>query len=140
MGKSAVLHEVDGNSFQPGYRMPPSNSRSWLGAGRPGPATARALVYGNLTAVWADYMAHGARQLVIGMLLEDRAGLVCLTQAIPDAQPTVVRLSAPLAMIEQRLRRREQQVEDDLVDNGQRSVSEVAREILRLADWLPPTS
>jgi hypothetical protein len=130
-------------------------ARCWpLGSGE-----RTALVYGNFAAVWANYAAHGARRLAIGMLLEDRATLGHLSEAVPGAQPVVVRLSALLEVIEQRLRERErdptaeldaarylvrrmaeQKLEDHLVDNGQRPVSEVARQILRLSGWLPTGS
>lgn len=158
VGKSTVLHEVDRLLVEAGASHATVEleelARSWP----PGIRDRAALVYGNLGAVWANYAAHGARRLAIGMLLEDRATLGHLVQAVPGAQPTVVRLYAPLALIERRLRHREpdlageldaarhlvprmdeQRVEDHLVDNGQRPLAEVAEEVLRLAGWLPTT-
>jgi ribose 1,5-bisphosphokinase PhnN len=159
VGKSVVLREVDRVLVSAG--VPHASveleelARCWV----PGPEDRTAMVYGNLAAVWAGYAAHGAQRLAVGMLLEDRASLAHLGEAIAGAQPMVVRLTAPLAVIEQRLRGREpqasaelpaarylaramdeQKVEDHLVDNGQRPIAEVAREILQLAGWLPVAS
>jgi ribose 1,5-bisphosphokinase PhnN len=162
VGKSAVLYEVDRLLVEAGVAHASVEleelARCWTPASETGVPNRAALVYGNLAAVWANYAAYGAPRLVIGMLLEDRATLTHLSQAIPGAQPTVVRLYAPLAVIEQRLRRREpdpaaeldaarylvprmdeQKVEDHLVDNGGRPLPEVAREIVRLVGWLPTT-
>jgi hypothetical protein len=170
VGKTAVLYEIDRLLIEAGVAHASVEleelARCWASGTNSGikPDTKTgitnrpALVYGNLGSVWANYAAHGARQLVIGMLLEDRATLAHVSQAIPDAQPTVVRLYAPLEVIEQRLRRREpdpapeldaarylvprmdeQKVEDHLVDNGGRPLPEVAREILRVVGWLPTT-
>jgi len=166
VGKTAVLYEVDRLLIEAGVAHASVEleelARCWTHGNKTGNKTdltnRAALVYGNLAAVWANYAAHGARQLAIGMLLEDRATLAHVSQAIPDARLTVVRLYAPLAVIEERLRRREpdpdpeldaarflvprmdeQKVEDYLVDNGGRPLPEVAREILRLVGWLPTT-
>jgi predicted kinase len=158
VGKSAVLHEVDRLLIEAGAAHATVELEELARCWAPGITNRAALVSGNLGAVWANYAAHGARRLVIGMLLEDRATLAHVSQAIPDAQPTVVRLYAPLEVIEQRLRRRapdpaaeldaarylvprmdEQKVEDHLVDNGGRPLPEVAQEILRLVGWLPTT-
>jgi hypothetical protein len=162
VGKTAVLYEVDRLLIEAGVAHASVEleelARCWAQSNKTDLTNRAALVYGNLAAVWANYAAHGARRLVIGMLLEDRATLAHVSQAIPDAQLTVVRLYAPLAVIEERLRRREpdpdpeldaarylvprmdeQKVEDHLVDNGGRPLPEVAREILRLVGWLPTT-
>lgn len=69
---------------------------------------------------------------------------------------TVVRLHAPLSLIEERIRKREPDPErelsaarrlvphmdmlgigDHLVENGRRPLGEVASEVLRFAGWLP---
>lgn len=155
VGKTTVLYDVDRQLIAAGVAHASVELEELARCWAPGIGNRPALVYANLAAVWANFAAHGARQLVIGMLLEKRADLEHLSRAIPDARPAVVRLTAPLAVIEQRLRGREldataeidaarylvrrmdeQKVEDHLVDNGQRPVAAVAREILERAGWL----
>jgi hypothetical protein len=82
-------------------------------------------------------------------------GLV--SEAIPGAATTVVRLHAPLSALEQRIHLREPaaregelhgarwwtqhfnevRVQDYVVETEDRPVDDIAREVLRLADWLP---
>ena len=116
------------------------------------------LAFANLAAVWPIYAAAGAERLMVARVIEDRAELDHYRAAVPGAQPIVCRLTAPLALMHERLRIREpgmtfnQQlaraaeladileragVEDYVVDNGPgRSVGEVAYEVLSLAGWL----
>jgi chloramphenicol 3-O-phosphotransferase len=85
-----------------------------------------------------------------------RHATVELEEAVPGALVTVVRLHAPLDVVEQRIRGRErsspdaeldgarwwtrhferEQPEDYLVESDQRPVREIAAELLRLAGWL----
>jgi len=155
VGKSTVLHEIDQHLVAAGVPHASVELEELARCWTPGSANRTALVYGNLAALWASYAAHGAGRLAITMLLEDRADLARLSEAVPDARLTVVRLTAPLAVLEQRLYQREpdpaaelgaarylvrrmaeQDVADHLVDNGRRPVSEVALDVLRLAGWL----
>jgi chloramphenicol 3-O-phosphotransferase len=119
---------------------------------RPGLAVAWALA-----GLWSNYAVRGAKRLLLEMLVEDRSELGRLAGAIPGAEITLVRLHAPLELIEQRIRRREpDDPEGELcgarwwaarmgqwaanecvvVNNGDRSVREVAAEVLRAAGWL----
>jgi hypothetical protein len=78
-----------------------------------------------------------------------------IVEAVPGAEVTVIRLRAPLAVLQARIRSREAGdqgwfleaaahtaevleragVEDHLVDYGDRSALEVAQEVLRLVGW-----
>jgi len=114
-------------------------------------------MYRNLAELWSNYAARGAERLLLEMLAGDRSELRWLAEAVPGAAITVVRLHAPLELIEERIRRREpDDPEGELcgarwwaarmerwaasgcvvVNNGDRSVREVAAEMLRAAGWL----
>jgi hypothetical protein len=116
------------------------------------------IAYRNLACVWANFAEAGAERLLLERVLEQRSQLRELEAAIPGAEVTVVRLRAPLALIERRVLGREPHaasdwhlgaarwltprmdvwaVEDHLVENGDRLLEDVAREVLRLAGWLP---
>lgn len=117
------------------------------------------LAFANLAAVWPNYAAGGAARLLIARVVEDRADLDSYRAAVPGAEPVVCRLTAPLAVMRERLRLREPgmfleaalsraeeleaildrtRVEDFAVDNGPgRHITEVAREVLTRAGWLP---
>jgi hypothetical protein len=116
-----------------------------------------AFVYQNLAALWSNFVAVGASRLLLAALVEQRSDLRFVSEAIPGAAITVVRLHAPLSAVEQRIRLREPadpedelvgarwwtqhfyevRVEDYVVETENRPVGEIAREVLRLADWLP---
>jgi chloramphenicol 3-O-phosphotransferase len=110
----------------------------------------------NLACVWANFREAGAGRLILTRVLEDRSLLRRVTEAIPGAQITVVRLRAPVAVLHERIRAREAGdpswflgaathtadvfeqagVEDHLVDNENRPATEVAEEVLRRVGWL----
>jgi hypothetical protein len=115
------------------------------------------IAYRNLSSLWSNFAAGGAERLLLERVLEQRSQLRELEQAIPDAEITVVRLRAPLPMIEQRVRGREPHtasewhiaaaqwltprmdtwaVGDHVVENVDRPIREVAAETLRLAGWM----
>jgi pimeloyl-ACP methyl ester carboxylesterase len=130
-------------------------ARSW-----PPPADdewSERIAYRNLASLWSNFATGGAERLLLERVLEQRSQLRHLQEAIPDAQVTVVRLRAPLSLIEERVRTRQPHAasewhlgaarwlaprmdrwsaEDHLVENGDRPLGEVAREVLRLAGWL----
>ena len=115
-------------------------------------------MFTNLAAVWSNYVEGGAERLIVARVVEDRAELAQYRAAVPDAQPVVCRLTAPLALMHERLRIREPGmnldraleraheltdileragVEDFAVDNGPgRPIGDVAREALSRAGWL----
>jgi hypothetical protein len=110
----------------------------------------------NLACMWANFRQAGADRLILVRVLEARSLLRRVTEAVPGAQFTVVRLRAPLAVIHERIRSREAsdpdwflgaathtaevfeqaQVEDHLVDNENRPATEVAEEVLHRVGWL----
>jgi hypothetical protein len=160
VGKTAVLLEADALLTE--ARVPHAAvvleelTRSW-----PAPADDEwneRVAYRNLACVWSNFAAAGAERLLLERVLEQRSQLREFQAAIPGAEVTVVRLRAPLALIEQRVHVRHAHaasewhlgaarwltprmdawaVEDHLVDNGDRPVHEVALNVLRLASWLP---
>ena len=115
-------------------------------------------MFRNLAVVWPVYAAAGAERLLVARVVEDRAMLQQYRKAVPGAEPVVCRLTASIATMLERLRVREPgmfqaeaivrakelagileraQAEDFTVDNGEeRSVTEVAREVLTRAAWL----
>ncbi len=156
VGKTAVLHEADLLLIESGASHATVEleevARCW-----PDTMETRApLVYRNLAAIWSNFVAAGASRLLLAGLVEQRSELRLLSQAVPGAAVTVVRLDAPLPVLEQRIRRREPgkpepeidgarwwaerlhetRPEDHLVPTEGRSVGEIAREVLRLASWL----
>jgi hypothetical protein len=111
----------------------------------------------NLACMWANFRQAGADRLIFARVLETRSLLRRVTEAVPGAQITVVRLRAPLAVLHERIRGREAgdpewflgaathteevferaQVEDHLVDNENRPAAVVAGEVLQRVGWLP---
>jgi adenylylsulfate kinase len=159
VGKTAVLDEAD--RLLTRAQVPHATlvmeaiARSWPVPGDD--EWNEGVAYRNLACVWSNFAAGGAERLLLERVLEQRSQLRHLEAAIPGAEVTVVRLRAPLDLIEERLRARQASaesewhlgaarwlaprmdawaVEDHLVDNGERPLSEVAAEVLRVAGWL----
>ena len=130
--------------------------RCWASA--PHTAPTERVIYRNLGALWSNFAAVGAQRLLIELILDDDAAaqLQHLRAAVPEAEVTVVRLQAPITLIEQRIRRRDPYPDDELsaarwlaprlehlgigdlvVENGRRAPGEVAAEILHAVGWLP---
>jgi hypothetical protein len=117
------------------------------------------LMFENLASLWPNYRAHGATHLILARVLEDRGELARYRVAVPGADITVCRLVAPEAARVQRLvermppgpsrdwhLRRTVELEavlgrlaheDFTVENGSRSVREVALDVLSHAGWVP---
>ncbi|MBZ0286349.1 MAG: adenylyl-sulfate kinase [Anaerolineae bacterium] len=119
----------------------------------------RELAVRNLAAVWANFYAAGVRRLILARIIESADDIRQFGDSIPNAHILVCLLQASADMIRQRITEREpgssrtflltitsrigEQIANlDLpgirVDNGQRSVNEVAREILARAGWPCP--
>lgn len=114
------------------------------------------LTHRNLACMWANFRQAGADRLLLVRVLEARSLLRQVVEAVPGAEVTVVRLRAPLAVLQARIRSREAsdpswflgaathtakvleqaRVEDHLVDNEDRPVAAVAEEVLRRVGWL----
>jgi chloramphenicol 3-O-phosphotransferase len=118
------------------------------------------LIHRNLAALWRQFDAAGARELVLCRVLEDRALLRHVHAAVPGADIVVVHLHAPITTLHARIRRREagrdptwyldtathlsrsmrpDDVADLVVDNDDRPARAVAAEILSRTGWLPPS-
>jgi chloramphenicol 3-O-phosphotransferase len=157
VGKTAVLHEADSLLIEADARHATVEleeiARCWTDAVE----TSRvSFVHRNLTALWSSFAAAGATRLLLSGLVERRSEVQRVSDAVPGAAVTVVRLHAPLAVLEERIRLREpaspdgeldgarwwtrhferEQPEDYLVESDQRPVREIAGEVLRLAGWL----
>jgi predicted kinase len=116
------------------------------------------LMFENLASLWPNYQAHGATRLILARVLEDRTELVRYRAAVPSAEITVCRLTAPEAVRLHRLHGRmpagpsrdwhlgrtvelervldRLACEDFAVENGDRPVREVALEVLARAGWV----
>jgi hypothetical protein len=158
VGKTAVLHEADALLIEAGAAHATVEveelARCWSD---PAERSRSHLVYGNLAALWSNFAAAGASRLLLAGLIEQRSELSLVSEAVPGAAVTVVRLHAPLPVLEKRIRLREPaspegeldgarwwtrhldqvRLEDHVVDTDGRAVGEVARDVLRLARWLP---
>jgi hypothetical protein len=117
------------------------------------------LTHRNLACMWANFRQAGADRLILVRVLEARSLLRQVAEAVPGAEVTVVRLRAPLAVLQTRIRSLEAgdpswylgaathtakvleqaRVEDHLVDNEDRPVAVVAEEVLHRVGWLDPS-
>jgi adenylylsulfate kinase len=81
----------------------------WLNWVHLGPAFTRYddLLIRNLTAVWPNFLAAGARSFVLVRAVEKQATIDAIRAALPDADLAVVRLVASPSAIAERLRRRD---------------------------------
>jgi hypothetical protein len=158
VGKTAVLREADALLIEAGFGHATVEleeiARCWPNAIE---GSRTAFVYQNLAALWSNFVAIGASRLLLSALVEQRSDLHLVSEAIPEAAITVVRLHARLSALEQRIRLREPadpeeelvgarwwskhfsevRVEDHVVETENRPVGQIAREVLRLATWLP---
>lgn len=112
----------------------------------------------NLAAIWANYAEAGIGRAVIARVVESRTELAAFRRAIPGAEIVVCRLVASVAVLRERVARREagssyeslvrRSVEladslprsdaaDFTVSTDGRGVAEVAVEVLTRAGWLP---
>ena len=159
VGKSTVLQEADGllvSAGIPHATVELENIARFWGPKAWEGGTRRDVGFRNLASVWANYSAAGADRLLLSLLMERHSDLLPVHEAIADARITVVRLHAPLAVIEERVRLREETAPepeltaarwwvsrmegstfaDHLVDNGDRPPRQTAAEVLRRLGWL----
>ena len=157
VGKTAVLHEADVLLIEEHARHATVElediARCWT---KPVETSRASFVYRNLAALWSNFAAAGASRLLLSGLIEHRSEVQRVREAVPAAIVTVVRLHAPLAVLEERIRLREpaspegelegarwwarhfegEHPEDFLVETDQRPVREIARDVLTRAGWL----
>jgi adenylylsulfate kinase len=116
------------------------------------------LMFENLAALWPVYVAHGVTHLVLAHVIEDRDDLDRYCAAIPGADISHCRLTAPDDTYKRRIANRMPEgpsrdwhlhrtaelheileraaIEDFTVENGDRPVREVALEVLERAGWV----
>lgn len=111
----------------------------------------------NLSLIWPNFVAAGARRLVLVDVVESTADLQRIVAAVPGADIHVVRLRARLDTLKARVQQREQglgrdrmlhralelatqldehPIEDVLVQTDNRPISGIAEEILERSGWL----
>lgn len=158
VGKTAVLREADALLVAAGAGHATVEleeiARCWPDATE---ISRSRLVYGNLAALWSNFAALGTSRLLLAGLIAQRSDLRLVSEAVPGAAVTVVRLHALLSVLEKRIRLREPapaegeidgtrwwtrhldrlRLEDHLVETDGPAVGDVARDVLRLAGWLP---
>jgi predicted kinase len=157
VGKTAVLHAADALLIDAGTQHATVELEEIAGCWTDKMESSRArLVYANLAAIWPNFAALGASRLLLSSLVEQRSELRLVSEAVPGAAVTLVRLHAPLSVLKQRIRHREPgnpepeidgarwweerldqtRPEDHLVETDDRSVDDIARDVLRLTSWL----
>lgn len=115
-------------------------------------------MYRNLESVCKNYAALGVRRFMVARAIERRAELELVRSFVSATKNVVCRLTAGLEVMEQRVRMRETGVlqgeyvarvatlnaildrarlEDFTVASENRSLSEVAHEVLFKAGWIP---
>lgn len=108
----------------------------------------------NLSAVWPNYRDAGVEALIIPYVVENGEGIERFRKAIPNADIFVVRLDAPQTILEERILNRpmggnnewhikraselavtlqQSGVEDAVIDTQDKTISEVAKEVI--AKW-----
>jgi hypothetical protein len=156
-GKSAILAEA-GDILASRHIAYAAIDVDDLGLARlPSATSSDGVMYANLRSVCSNYAGLGVRRFLMARALEDRAQLELCRQAVPAAHTVVCRLSASVEAMEQRLKMRESgmlrrefiarvaklnlildraQLEDFIVVNENRSLTDVALEVLVRAEWI----
>jgi len=114
-------------------------------------------MYSNLQSVCDNYASLGVRRLLLARAMEDRAELELCRRVVSAKNTVVCRLTAGIEAMQQRVRTRETGVaqrkyvarvaeldvildrarlEDFTVANENRSLTEVAHEMLVKAGWI----
>jgi hypothetical protein len=117
----------------------------------------KAVMYRNLQCVCKNYAALGVKRLLLARAMEDHAELELCREVVSATNTVVCRLTASIEMMEQRVRMRESGVaqqdyvarvaelnaildrarlEDFIVNGANRSVTEIAEEMLIKAGWI----
>jgi hypothetical protein len=156
-GKTVVAIEI-GHILEQQGQAAAVVDLDWLGwlHMRSSTVTADELIARNLAAIWPHLREAGMHYAVLARAILAHAGLNALRSAIPDADLTVVRLTASPSTIEGRLRRRDSgeglaehlreslemsramdraRLEDMAVAGDGRSPGEVALEVIQRVGW-----
>jgi hypothetical protein len=157
-GKTVVAIEI-GHILEQQGKPTAVVDLDWLGWMhlRSSAITADQLIARNLAAIWPNLREAGMRYAVLARAIVGRDGLDALRVAVPDADLTVVRLTASPPTIELRLRRRDSGreleehlregeamsramdrtgLEDASVATDDRTPTEVAQEVLERVGWM----
>jgi hypothetical protein len=123
----------------------------------PGAASNDDLMYGNLQSICKNYAALGLQRFLLARALEDRAQLELCRDAISATNVAVCRIAVSIETMQQRVRMREsgvsqekylacaarlkvildrEQLENLTVTNENRSLTDVALEMLSKAGWI----
>lgn len=154
-GKTAVAKEVVAIASKLGMRAA-ALDLDWLGWATGAANGLDAMIARNLSAVADNYAQAGIDRLVMARALVDSSGLQSIAGALAGWELTLIRLTSPRAVVEQRLRARDSGSElrehlaeiDEMtvrvtaaapsarvVVNDERDLGDVAREVMRLAAW-----
>lgn len=152
-GKTTVASEVSEllEQAEIAHAFVDLDALRWCYPRRPGDRFSTRLAMKNLAAIWPNFREYGATSLVVADVIESRGELDRYRVAITGADIFVVRLTASLSTLAERLKRRElgaglawhlqrapeltaimerNNVEDLLVATDGKTVTEIAREIL----------
>jgi len=126
-------------------------------AGLPSAASNDGVMYRNLQSVCKNYASLGVTRLLLARAIEDRAELELCRSVVSATNTVVCRLTASIETMQQRVQTREAGVsqreyvarvaelnvildrarlEDFTVTNENRSLTEVAQEMLVKAGWI----
>lgn len=153
VGKTTVALEISELLEQSGraHACVDLDALRWHYPRRPDDRFSTRLAMKNLAAIWLNFREYGATSLVVADVIETRSGLDRYRAAIPGADIFVVRLTASLQTLAQRLKQRElglsldwhlqrapeltaimerNNVEDLLVATDGKTVTQIAEEIL----------
>ena len=156
-GKTAVLGEASDILTLRGIPHASIDLDAFGTAHLPSKAIDNSVMYRNLRSVWENYAALGVTRLMLARAIENRAELEHSREGLSGAKAVVCRLTASVETMQQRVRTRELgtlqqryvervaeltailergQLEDFSVMNENRSITDVAQEVLMRAGWL----
>ena len=156
-GKTTVLAEAS-DILALGHIMHAAIDMDALGlAHLPSAASNDGVMYRNLQSVCKNYASHGVKRLLLARAMEDRAELELCRGVVSAANMLVCRLTASMETMQKRVKMRESGVsqreyvarvpklnaildcarlENFTVPNENRSLTEVAQEMLVKAGWI----
>ncbi len=155
-GKSAVAAEISDLLATQGVPHAVIDLDALKNGYLPGAVPATNLAFRNLADVWKNYAELGVRTALISGAIETAQELQLCRGALPGAEIVLCRLRADLETMQERVRKRETGIQQDAfvkrvkvleeildraclesfsVNNQNRNITDVAREILRHAGW-----